>query len=56
MPIRRPQDACAEEAEKNPRFKTMYDSVRAFRKDAYQWWQVNELTFDTYQVRMETRS
>jgi TRAP-type mannitol/chloroaromatic compound transport system substrate-binding protein len=34
----------------------MYDSVRAYRKDAYQWWQVNELTFDTYQVRMETRS
>jgi hypothetical protein len=34
----------------------MYDSVRAFRKDAYQWWQVNELTFDAYQVRMETRT
>ena len=49
-------EACAEEAEKNPRFKTIYDSMRAFRKDAYQWWQVNELTFDTYQVRMETRS
>ncbi|NJM92290.1 MAG: ABC transporter substrate-binding protein [Rhodospirillaceae bacterium] len=50
------EEACAEEAAKNPRFKKMYDSVRAFRKDAYQWWQVNELTFDSYQVRMETRS
>lgn len=50
------QETCAEESEKNPRFKKIYDSVRAFRKDAYQWWQVNELTFDTYQVRMETRT
>ena len=49
------QEACTEESEKNPRFKMIYDSMRAFRKDAYQWWQVNELTFDTYQVRMETR-
>ena len=49
-------EACAEEAAKNPRFEKMYDSVRAFRKDAYQWWQVNELTFDSFQVRMETRS
>ena len=48
-------EACAEEADKNPRFKKLNDSVRAFRKTAYQWWQVNELTFDTYQVRMETR-
>jgi hypothetical protein len=30
--------------------------VRAFRKDAYQWWQVNEATFDNYQIRMATRS
>ncbi len=49
-------EACAEEAAKNPNFKKLYDSVRAFRKDAYQWWQVNELSFDTYQVRMETRT
>ena len=50
------EEACDEEAAKSPRFKKMYDSVRAFRKDAYQWWQVNVLTFDSYQVRMETRS
>jgi TRAP-type mannitol/chloroaromatic compound transport system substrate-binding protein len=50
------QDVCGEEAEKNPRFKKIYDSLRAFRKEAYQWWQVNELTFDAYQVRMETRT
>ena len=50
------EEACAEEAAKNPRFQKMYDSVRAFRKDAYQWWQVNEATFDNYQIRMETRS
>ena len=49
-------EACAEEADKNPRFKKLHDSVRAFRKDAYQWWQVNELTFDTFQTRMETRT
>ena len=23
--------------------------MRAYRKDAYQWWQVNEATFDNYQ-------
>jgi TRAP-type mannitol/chloroaromatic compound transport system substrate-binding protein len=50
------EEACAEEAGKNPRFKKMYESVKAFRKDAYQWWQVNEATFDNYQVRMETRT
>jgi TRAP-type mannitol/chloroaromatic compound transport system substrate-binding protein len=50
------QETCDDEAAKNPRFKKIYDSVKAFRKDAYQWWQVNELSFDTYQVRMETRS
>ena len=46
------QETCAEEV----RFKTIYDSVRAFRKDPYQWWQINELTSDSYQVRMETRT
>ena len=50
------EEACAEEAAKNARFKKMYDSVSAFRKDAYQWWQVNELSFDTYQVRAQTRT
>jgi TRAP-type mannitol/chloroaromatic compound transport system substrate-binding protein len=49
-------DTCAEESEKNPRFKKIYESVRTFRKEAYQWWQVNELTFDTYQVHRETRT
>ena len=49
-------EACNEEAEKNPRFKKLYESVKAFRKDAYQWWQVNELSFDAYQVRQETRT
>ncbi len=49
-------EACAEEAAKNPRFKKTYDIVRAFRKDACQWWQANEATFGNYQIRMETRS
>ena len=49
-------EACNEEAAKNPRFKKLYESVKAFRRDAYQWWQVNELSFDAFQVRMETRT
>lgn len=40
----------------NPRFEKMYDGVRAFRKDAHPWWQLNELTFDSFLVRMTTRS
>jgi hypothetical protein len=39
-------------AEGNPRFN---DSVRGYRRDANQWWQVCELPFDQYRVSAEMR-
>lgn len=49
------QETCEEFAATNPRFKKMYESVRAYKHELYQWWQVCELTFDSYQVRKEGR-
>jgi TRAP-type mannitol/chloroaromatic compound transport system substrate-binding protein len=40
----------------NPRFKKIYDSLVAFRSDSYQWWQVAEMSFDTFQVRMRSKT
>ena len=36
---------------KNPKFKTLYDSVIAFRNEQYQWHQVCEATYDNYMIR-----
>jgi len=46
----------AETAAANPRFKKIYDSLVAFRGDSYLWWQVAEMTFDSFQIRMRTRT
>jgi TRAP-type mannitol/chloroaromatic compound transport system substrate-binding protein len=35
----------------NPRFKRIYESLIAFRSESYQWWQVAEMSFDSFQVR-----
>ncbi len=40
----------------NPRFKKIYDSYVAFRGDSYLWWQVAEMLFDSFQVRMRART
>ena len=42
----------AETGVTNPRFKKIYDSLVAFRSDSYLWWQVAEMSFDAFQVRM----
>jgi TRAP-type mannitol/chloroaromatic compound transport system substrate-binding protein len=42
----------AETAAVNPRFKQIYESLIAFRSETYQWWQVAEMSFDSFQVRM----
>jgi TRAP-type mannitol/chloroaromatic compound transport system substrate-binding protein len=39
----------------NADFKRVYEAMLAFRNDAYQWWQVAELPYDTYLVRNRTR-
>jgi len=46
----------AETSAENPRFKKIYDSMVAFRSDSYLWWQVGEMSFDSFQVRMRART
>ena len=41
----------AETSATNADFKKVYDSMVAFRKDEYLWWQVDEYTFDPFQIR-----
>jgi len=43
-------------AKANARFKRILDSIMAFRQDSYSWWQVAELSFDLFQVKMLGRS
>ena len=40
----------------NPHFKKMYDSLVPFRNDSYAWFQVAELGFDSFQMRVRTRT
>ena len=39
----------------NADFKTIIDSVKAFRGEGYLWWQVAEFTYDSYMIRNRTR-
>mgnify|MGYP006164711489 CR=1 FL=1 len=49
-------DTYAEVSAKNADFKKVYDSMAAFRANEYQWWQVAELGFDSFMMRMRTRT
>jgi TRAP-type mannitol/chloroaromatic compound transport system substrate-binding protein len=40
----------------NPHFKKLYDSLTAFRGDSYAWMQVAELSYDSFMMRMRTRT
>src|SRR5436190_3111307 len=40
----------------NPHFKKMYESLVAFRNDSYAWNQVAELGYDSFMMRMRTRT
>ena len=53
---RPPTRSTPELSQTNPHFKKLYDSVVAFRSDSYQWMQVAELGFDTFMMRMRTRT
>jgi TRAP-type mannitol/chloroaromatic compound transport system substrate-binding protein len=46
----------AETVAANPRFKKIYDNYMAFRSDSYLWWQVAEMSFDLFQVRMRIKA
>jgi TRAP-type mannitol/chloroaromatic compound transport system substrate-binding protein len=45
----------AETSAANPRFKKVYDNFTAFRNDQFLWWQVAELTMDSFMVRVRAR-
>jgi TRAP-type mannitol/chloroaromatic compound transport system substrate-binding protein len=45
----------AETSAANPDFKKVYESMIAFRSDAYLWWQVAEYTYDTFMIRNRTK-
>jgi TRAP-type mannitol/chloroaromatic compound transport system substrate-binding protein len=40
----------------NPHFKKLYDSLTSFRGDSLAWFQVGELSFDSFMMRMRTRT
>ena len=50
------KDLYAELSKDNPLFKKMYDSLLAFRADSLAWNQVAELSFDSFMMRMRTRT
>jgi TRAP-type mannitol/chloroaromatic compound transport system substrate-binding protein len=45
----------AETSAINADYKKVWDSIVAFRNDAYLWWQVAEYTHDTFMIRSRTR-
>src|SRR5664279_1082655 len=48
-------DTYNEVSAKNADFKKVYDNMVAFRGDQYLWWQVAELGFDSFMVRIRSR-
>lgn len=40
---------------KNPDFKKVWDSMRAFRNEEYLWFQVAEYTYDNFMIRARAR-
>jgi TRAP-type mannitol/chloroaromatic compound transport system substrate-binding protein len=36
---------------KNPEFKKLYESVRAFRNEEYLWFQIAEFAYDSFLIR-----
>ena len=50
------QEVYAEHNKTNPMFKKLYDSLVSFRNDSFAWQQVAELGFDSFMMRMRTRT
>jgi TRAP-type mannitol/chloroaromatic compound transport system substrate-binding protein len=50
------QEVYAEHSKSNPMFKKLYDNMTAFRNDSFAWQQVAELGFDSFMMRMRTRT
>jgi TRAP-type mannitol/chloroaromatic compound transport system substrate-binding protein len=47
------QQTYAELSTANADFKKIYDSMIAYRADAYLWFQVSEYTADTYMMTLQ---
>jgi TRAP-type mannitol/chloroaromatic compound transport system substrate-binding protein len=45
----------AETSAANPFYKKTWESIAAFRNDAYLWWQVAEYSYDTFMIRSRAR-
>src|SRR6202035_5297574 len=54
--LRAALDLYSEVSAANPDFKKVWEALLAFRNDQYLWWQVAELTYDTYLVRNRNRT
>jgi len=50
------QEVYAEHNKNNPMFKKLHDSLTAFKNDSTAWNQVAELGFDSFMMRMRTRT
>jgi len=46
----------AETSAANPSYKKVWDSIAAFRRDQYLWWQVAEYGYDSFMIRTAARS
>jgi TRAP-type mannitol/chloroaromatic compound transport system substrate-binding protein len=46
----------ADLSKSNPHFKKMYDSLSSFRNESLAWMQVAELGYDSFMMRMRTRT
>jgi TRAP-type mannitol/chloroaromatic compound transport system substrate-binding protein len=54
--LRAALDLYAETAKTNAEFKRVLDAMLAFRNDQYLWWQVAELSYDSYLVRNRNKT
>ena len=46
----------ADLSKSNPHFGRMYSSLSAYRNESLAWMQVAELSFDSFMMRMRTRT
>ncbi len=53
--LRASKEVNAETSAANANFKKVLESMEAFRKDQYLWWQVAELGYDSFMVRAASR-
>ena len=49
------QEVYTDLSAKNPDFKKIYESMRAFRGEEYLWFQIAEFSFDNFMIRARSR-